>query len=495
MTKPLQVGVFANTLHSPSLRGANRLFHAMYQELRKRDDVNIVLLDHRVPYEISPNGTLYYGRDLSDPGVPDSPRLPGHSLEDLLLFVQKLKRGLLRMENCYRYSLPAIVRLPLKPFVMLAARIGASLYSRLDKRVRDLDVMLARRGLDRLNVWQLACMLLFPPHIKFTNADIPSDAFDLRDLDVILNLWWFHLPTESPMLQTVMTPDVPVYSWFLDVSPLRLPHWQEGLINETVFRKLLLAHMRASSRLVAISHSAAEDATRFFGVDPARVTYVPCGIFPSDLEVKDDPIVAEAVYARHGLRADVPTCMVLGVQEPTKNIINILKALHLVAQDDASPLQCVFVGAHHGFSPAAKFGALIEKMPAQVKLVFSGSVTESDKVVLMAHSALLLYPSVWEGFGIPPLEAMAMGVPVVTSDVASMPQVCGDHAFYCDPYDPRAMADRLLEVLRLSPAARAEYTANAKEYAAKWLWAEHAVPMLVADMKAEVARVKNETPL
>lgn len=482
MDRKIKIGVFTNTLQSENLRGANRLFHSIYGMLANRDDIALILLDAPVPYEISPNATLYYCRDLSDPLAAKKSfiKVP---LEEMLLFIKKINRGLRRMQGYYQHT-PAIIRMILKPFVRLGFRCLNRLYRSAEYRLQKVYEPLARRGMERLTMPQLFKALFFPPSFTFSNDIIANDVMDIRDLDAIFNFWWFHLPFETPMLDVCVPHDMPVYSWFLDASPLRLPHWQSGLINEADFRQALQPHLQACTRVVAISHSAGDDATRFFHVPAERVAVIPCGLYEQDFNLRYDAVQLKKL----GLDPNVPIVVVLGIQEPTKNIVNILKAIHKLSLQDSRPLQCVFMGSHHGFNPRKRFSSLLEKIPAHVRLIFTGSVNETEKCAVMSRSAALFYPSVWEGFGIPPLEAMAAGVPVITSDVASLPEVCGDHAIYCDPYDVQDMAQQLLHVLRMGEAERAERIAAAKTYAAEWLWSKKAVPMLVDDLRSQLAK-------
>ena len=104
------------------------------------------------------------------------------------------------------------------------------------------------------------------------------------------------------------------------------------------------------------------------------------------------------------------------------------------------------------------------------------NTTSRTTPLIVALSALLagcdcfVYPSLWEGFGIPVLEAMSAGVPVVCSDTASLPEVAGAHAFYCDPYEPRSIAGAVNRVLELAPAERESRTAAARAWASRFTW-------------------------
>ena len=97
---------------------------------------------------------------------------------------------------------------------------------------------------------------------------------------------------------------------------------------------------------------------------------------------------------------------------------------------------------------------LTREAGAFVRIERTGYVEDDLLPALLAGCDCFVYPSLWEGFGIPVLEAMSAGVPVVCSDVSSLPEVAGPHAFYCDPYDPRSIANAVNRALAISPGER-----------------------------------------
>jgi glycosyltransferase involved in cell wall biosynthesis len=103
------------------------------------------------------------------------------------------------------------------------------------------------------------------------------------------------------------------------------------------------------------------------------------------------------------------------------------------------------------------------------RLVSTGYVTDGQLRALYEHAACFVFPSFYEGFGLPPLEAMCCGCPVVASERASMPEVCGEAALYCDPADPASLAKQLRRVLD-STALQAELRAAGHARAASFSW-------------------------
>jgi glycosyltransferase involved in cell wall biosynthesis len=107
----------------------------------------------------------------------------------------------------------------------------------------------------------------------------------------------------------------------------------------------------------------------------------------------------------------------------------------------------------------------------------TGYVTEAELHALYRHAACFVYPSLYEGFGLPPLEAMACGCPTIVSRMASLPEVCGDAALYCDPSEPADIARRIGEVME-SQTLGQELRRRGFEQAARFRWADGARAVL-----------------
>lgn len=130
---------------------------------------------------------------------------------------------------------------------------------------------------------------------------------------------------------------------------------------------------------------------------------------------------------------------------PHKNHATLLQSLHLLSKKYDKRLACVFTGVERGGHEAFLKAAQELGLTEAVRLL--GSVEKRDMSLLYRSASLLIFPSLFEGFGLPPLEAMASDCPVVCSNVASIPEVVGDAALLCNPYDPEAIADAMHRVL------------------------------------------------
>ena len=132
------------------------------------------------------------------------------------------------------------------------------------------------------------------------------------------------------------------------------------------------------------------------------------------------------------------------------------------------PHKLVIVGKREGFITGdSDVQEAAQRLGGRV--LFTGQIDQSLLRRYYSHAALLAFPSLYEGFGLPPLEAMACGCPVLVSNAASLPEVCGDAAVYVDPYRVEDIADTLLRVL-LDGGLRTELSARGLERAASYQW-------------------------
>lgn len=228
--------------------------------------------------------------------------------------------------------------------------------------------------------------------------------------------------------------------------------------------------LHRASHVVADSRSTARDLERLMGVDPAKVTVLYPGIGPEFQRV-DDPARLHAVREKYGLPARF--FFHIGTIEPRKNLERLIRAYAVVrAEEEAAGREPV------GLLLAGRAGWLSDPILALAHatpgVVLPGAVADADLPVLHALATALAYPSLYEGFGFPPLEALACGTPVVTSTTSSIPELVGDCATLVEPTDEGALADALRKVLRdptLTAAARRDGPSQSAQF--RWDRAAH----------------------
>ncbi len=226
----------------------------------------------------------------------------------------------------------------------------------------------------------------------------------------------------------------------------------------TTFTRLTV---RRADALVAVSENTRRDLVRLLGARPERVAVVPNGVDPAFR-----PLDPEAV-ARFRRERGLPEAYILfvGTLEPRKNLTTLLRAYARLRQMAQVPHRLVVVGGvgwrYQGVLP------LIEELGLRDEVVFAGFVPHQELPWWYGAADLFVFPSLYEGFGFPPLEAMACGTPVVSSNAASLPEVVGDAGRLVSPRDVEELAEGMRRVLldsTLREEMRARGLARAREY-------------------------------
>jgi len=226
-----------------------------------------------------------------------------------------------------------------------------------------------------------------------------------------------------------------------DLTTVLFPDFHTDSVRELQKRKFRFAQTQADA-VIAISESTKQDAVDYLGLDPARVYVVYGGVDSSYHPLP--PAVMDETLRSVGLVSQ-EYILNVGTIEPRKNLVRLMQAYHRVRQVFRSLPKLVLVGMK---------GWLYEDVLTQVRtldleddVIFLGRVEPGLLPALYNGARLFVYPSIYEGFGLPVLEAMACGTPVITSNVSSLPEVAGDAAILVDPYDVTQIADAIERML------------------------------------------------
>ncbi len=246
--------------------------------------------------------------------------------------------------------------------------------------------------------------------------------------------------------------------------PETAPHgtrWWLARIDRTLAR---------ATRIITVSESTRQDLSELYDVEPGRISVIPLGVDRARFRPVDRD-ATDPVRSRFGL--DGPYLLYLGGIEPRKNLPNVLAAFARLGPG----LRLVIAGSGVEWNPegAVLLQEALDSLPpeARRRVVRTGYVSEGDKVALLSGAEALVYPSLYEGFGLPVLEAMACGTPVVTSDRSSLPEVAGGGALFVDPGDPGAIAAAVERVLS-DGQLRKQLKETGMERAAGFTWEETA---------------------
>ncbi len=256
----------------------------------------------------------------------------------------------------------------------------------------------------------------------------------------------------------------------LTVHDLSFLHYPEHFVPKLVqYLTQVVSRSAARADLVlADSEATRSDIIASLGVAPARIEVLYGGV-DSRFCPQPDPGEAERLRARYGLD-ERPYVLSVGTVQPRKNYVRLIKAF---AQLRASRLQLVIAGGMGWLYQDILAEA--EKHAGSVRLL--GFVDDGDLPALYRNASLLAFPSLYEGFGLPVLEAMACGVPVICSDVSSLPEVAGDAALLVDPLATAGLTEALARVLE-DAGLRRQMISKGLAQAARFTWEQAARQLL-----------------
>jgi glycosyltransferase involved in cell wall biosynthesis len=231
-----------------------------------------------------------------------------------------------------------------------------------------------------------------------------------------------------------------------------------------------------AARILTVSEFSRKRLAETLDLDPERISVVPNGVDSRFETVRS--AAAEAVLKRLGLPRDY--VLALGSLEPRKNISKLLSAwAQLQSRKEIDEdVHLVVAGGRSSLFRDAGLPALPDKV------VLTGYVADEDLPALYSSALVFAYPSLYEGFGLPPLEAMACGTPVVTSGSTSIPEVTGNAALLVDPHETESIAEGIQSVLN-NADLRASLRAAGLERVKLFSWENSA--RLVWNHLAEVA--------
>jgi glycosyltransferase involved in cell wall biosynthesis len=273
-----------------------------------------------------------------------------------------------------------------------------------------------------------------------------------------LGLELVHDPTGvSPLMLTPARRVATIH----DVIPLIHPS-ASTLLDRLIYQSWLPLVAPSLDAIITVSAHSRRDIVRKLDVDPARVHVVPNAVSPSFRRV--DRATSSEVAHRHGIAE--PYVLYVGSIEARKNLDRLLGAFARL-RAWSPQWQLVVVGAA-GWKSSPVF-ATVQRLGLGSSVRFTGFVPDPDLPALFSGADLFVFPSLYEGFGLPVLEAMACGTPVVTSSTSSLPEIAGDAALLCDPEDESAITEAMRRVLD-DPDLRRELSDRGVERARSFGW-------------------------
>jgi len=321
------------------------------------------------------------------------------------------------------------------------------------------------------------------------SANLESAIYDLRTIplsdDWLARLWHrarLPIPVEvvtgrvdlfySP--DFVLPPTLPGTRTLLTVHDLSFLRYPDHFVPKLVryLGRVVPRSVARADRVLADSEATRADLIRLLGVPPERVEVLYSGVDPR-FRPEPEPGERERLQARYGV-GERPYVLSVGTLQPRKNYVRLIRAFAHLRPD----LYLVIAGGRGWLYEEVLAEA--ERHPDRVRVL--GFVDEADLPALYRGAALFVFPSLYEGFGLPVLEAMACGVPVVCSNSSSLPEVAGEAALLVDPHDEEGLAEAMRRALE-DEGARRRMIARGLERAAGFTW-ERAARQLLAAFEA-----------
>jgi glycosyltransferase involved in cell wall biosynthesis len=294
--------------------------------------------------------------------------------------------------------------------------------------------------------------LLYPTWNLLGRPALPPS---LAGLDIVHAPSPAAIPPPGPRQRLVVT----VHDLAFRVYPSLFPaSWR------ILFRLGTRRAVRRADALITVSQSTANDLVRYNRADPARIHVVPLAASLPSSEVDPDETLRRMKIPR-------PYLLFVGTLEPRKNLVRLVRAYRRAAARAALPHRLVLAGPV-GWRPRPLLREIAVEGPGEILLTGKRSQEELDS--LYRGAAAFVYPSLYEGFGLPVLEAMARGLPCIVSTTSSLPEVAGEAAVAVEPRSVSGLAtaiERMLteeaEAARLSTAARARAEQFSWEHTAR----------------------------
>lgn len=244
-----------------------------------------------------------------------------------------------------------------------------------------------------------------------------------------------------------------------DLTYLRFPETMNAS-NLTRLQKGMCRSLERSDLIVTDSEYVKGEIVRELGYDANRIEVV----YPAAVE--ETAIDLPKAYLKEKWGLDTPYLLYLGTIEPRKNINRLIQAYSKVSRELEQPPKLVLAGGK-GWNADDTYRLAAETLPGQI--LFTGYLSDEEKKLLYRHAALFTFPSLYEGFGIPVLEAMRYGLPVVCANTSSLTEVAGDSARLVEPTDVNDIAAGILELL-CDPARAAQLSQRGKVEAKRFSW-------------------------
>jgi glycosyltransferase involved in cell wall biosynthesis len=227
-------------------------------------------------------------------------------------------------------------------------------------------------------------------------------------------------------------------------------------------KKVVPEAVAAADVVCTVSQEVSRTLIEHFQTPREKLVVIPNGVSPHFRRITD-PVLLGATRHKFGLKH--PLVLSVGTLEPRKNHIGLIKAFYQAQKKKRGPAMLALAGAKGWLYEETQ--RLVEELKLEKKVRFLGRVSDLELVTLYSLADVFAFPSFVEGFGVPPLEAMACGAPIITSNTSSLPEVVGDAALLINPHNTGELSGaimRILENKQLQEELRQKGYERVKEY-------------------------------
>jgi len=241
-------------------------------------------------------------------------------------------------------------------------------------------------------------------------------------------------------------------------------------LKQKIYAKIIMqAAVRLSNHIITVSEFSKQEITRFTGIDKNKISVIYNGVNHDQFRIIQDKSLKQRVVQKYKL----PTKFLLyvGNVKPHKNLISLIKAFDHI-KNDIHEYNLVIVGKKDGFITGdnSLFSTIDSNNELKKRIHFTGFVEDIDLPLIYNLASLFVFPSLYEGFGLPPLEAMACGCPVLVSDQACMPEICGPDILYVRPNVTDQLGAMIKKALSFSTEQQNTYLEKGLSKSAQFTW-------------------------
>lgn len=335
------------------------------------------------------------------------------------------------------------------------ARYGNELLKRLIRNMSSIHFFLYSPSPVRFPLFELPNVTIRTGtfRIKYTSTLWTQLAMPRLVAQDKIDIFWSLSPRPPLLLSSKITSVVTIHDFVWKIAPGTMTRF--GWLLDSILSPISI---RRCSHIFCVSNSTKNDLMRFFPREIHKVSVTPLASSLKPLlsqQSRDERVHPKDYF------------LFVGTLEPRKNLARLIEAFSLVSSELRDGVNLVIVGG--GGWGKVNVTELAKKNKIENKVVYLGGVTDGELRTLYSQALFLAFPSLYEGFGIPIVEAMSSGIPVLTSNRSSMPEVAGGAGFFVDP-ESTSDIKRGIETLLGDDAVRASLRSSCQSQVAKYSW-------------------------